>query len=247
MSQKVKTRKTYQADEKHALDPLRDFEGGPVELFLARSSRYIRDHIKETILVIAGIALILGSMVGYSVWQAHVKEKSLAAFEKLMENPIMIPGAASSEGAIAKLDSYVDDFSNNDAKNRTDLKKIEYYLKDKDYANAAETSESIAKRVSDKYLKAYFHLKAASYNEMALNYEMAQEQYQSSIELVQESNLMKAVALFGKGRVLIEQGKYDEGRKSIREMMDIKGVEGIEEFKISATAFLLDNQNAGSK
>lgn len=244
MTQKVKTRKDYSkatAGSGDALDPLRDFEGGPVEKALFQLGTFIRDRLKETIMIIAGSVLIVSGIIGYYVWVDYRDTRALEAFENMMDNPVMNPAVGSSEKALEKLQSYMEEYSSEKALNRAALEKIQIYDREMMYEKAGETSAIVGRRVGDNYLKAYFFLQAAIYYEMAGNFTESLEFYQQAQARVKDSNLLKAMVLYGEGRSLIQLEKKEEGRKKIRQMMELEGVEGLEEFRISATAYLLSN------
>lgn len=241
MGKKLKTRKEYSRDEVQydALDPLRDFEGGPVEYWLARASRYIQHHIKEVLIGVAAIFLLGGGIIGYSIWQKRQQEASLKAYEKMMDNPIMIPGAGSTEAAVRKLDEYAQKYSGRGAENRAALKKIEFFVKDRNFSSAGEASGQIAKDVSDPYLKSYFLIRAGSYMEMAGKYQDSAAFYEDAVKNVNDANLLKVVGLYGQARSLIAQNKIAEGKSVLKSMMELKDVPGIDDFRLSASAYLL--------
>lgn len=244
MAKKLKTRKARSGEtivpiENTALDPFRDFEGSRTEMMLAKAAYYMRLHVKETLMAAAGAALVIIGIGGFFLWRDYREEQSLLAFEELKKSPIMIPGAGDEKVAIEKLNDYIARYGDDGARIRSNLYKIDFFLHDKDYVKAAEMSVEISDLLNDNYLRSYFLLQAAVYMESAKKYGEAIQYYDSVLNYVKEENLMRALAIYGKGRNQVLSGNMDSGKESILEMMKMEDAAAIDQLKISAASFLI--------
>jgi len=219
-------------------DPLRDYEGGQVELFLLKSARFLRNHIKEILLLCLGLIVAGAGTIVYFMYLESQEEKALLAWEELQKNPAMRAG--SGDTVIQKLKEYEQNFSLDSARNRSSLKRLAIFEKDKKHKEAAALARTFVAEVDEPLLKSYFHLRSAINYEETSDFSEAVLQYKAAAELITEDNYIKAFALFGHGRCLIASGKKDEGREVIKKLLDMKEA-SVRDIRVSAASFLLQN------
>lgn len=232
-----RVRKDIESKPETIYDPLRDFEGSGAELWIARFAYNIRNNLLKVLLILATAALALGGAIGFTVWSDYRYEKSLEDFETLMQNPLMIPGAGDVKVASEKLDEYMASHGDNVSELRAELKKIELYRFSSKSEEAAASAEKIASLLHDPDLKAYFTVMAATYLETAGKDPESLKAFEKAAGLLNESSYLKALSLYGVGRLKIRTGDIEEGRKSIRKLIEMEG-ENLEQLKLEAAAFL---------
>ncbi len=226
-----------------ATDPFRDFEGSSAELYIAKFFYILRSNLKITLLVIGAAVLIITGTAIWNVMESEKSEKAAAEFELLLSKNVINPETAEKEGAFRQLDAYLEKFSDRDSVNRVLLKKLEFHKAEKNYKDAAAVSSELSESVKPAYLKNYFRLMNAVYLEMSGNNEEALRSYESVLIKINEDSFMKGMALFGKGRTLIQTGKEADGKAAIRLVLEMKeadqGTEGLEDLKKAAAVFLI--------
>ena len=226
-------------------DPLRDIQGGRVEIFITRFGHYLRNNRTTVLLYLFLIVCIIGSSIFFKVYSNQKEEKSLIAYEALLENPLMSQPGGDIEAAIQKLEKYEKNFSSSNSSVRADIKKADLYLSAGKKKEAADSYLRLAEIVNDENLEIYFYLKAATFLEDTEQYEKALKTYISIEERFgKESgeNYLRALAMFGRGRTLILLGKESEGKEALKKMMAMKEVEDIDELRILAASFLLQRK-----
>lgn len=221
-------------------DPLEDFEGNRFEYYLLQFVTFLRDHLKETAVVLGSLLLLVIAAGVYLNRQSNISEQGLLEYERLSKEPIMHPGSGAEARAILKLDRFETQFDTRDNHFRAMLKKMELFAGMGREKEAGELAAKMAQELDYPEQRAYFSLRAAIYYENAAEYSLAGNSYRQAVDLIKDTNQIKAVALFGEGRSLIRAGNRADGRRRIREMMEIKEeVNGIEELRIQAAAYLL--------
>lgn len=246
MARRKKTQeKAGEIREQFVHDPLRDFEGSPAELFVARVATAIRERIRE-ILIGAGIVVfVLIAYIFYAVWSDDREEKALIAFETLLEEPVMTPGAGAEDIAVEKIDAYLKEHSSNRAEHRADLYKMMLLAAKNKHAEAGEAANRLGENVDSAELRAYFYLRAGFYFELAEKYAPAQAAFGRAGQFIREDNVLRAAAWFGEGRTLIRMGQTDEGRKAIERLFESDSAE-IGEIRTAALAYLLTQDAAAA-
>ncbi len=252
ISRQSRNRKSREAESiVQVVNPLRDMQGHPVELWIANTAYRIRSNMKLFLSTLFLIVFAMGGVVALLTYRSIQSRKSVEAFETLMKNPVMSAGKIGSERAVQKLDEYMATYGDVQSTNRANLKKIELLLAEKKYGDAGAAAGLIATGVNDNYLKAYFSLRAAGYYEMDKNFAKALVYYEQADGIVKEENMIKALSLFGRGRALFAMGKKEEGRSIISKFMEMKDLSGGEELKLQAAAYLIrashENPNAQTK
>jgi len=198
--------------------------------------------MKQTMILGGAVLVILAGLIIYRVRAEQRAKESVVAFEKLMKQPIMKPGSGGEKRAQIKLDKYIEDFSDKKSRYRAYIKKIELYTSAGMNKEAADLALKTATELDYSEQRAYFYLKAAVLYENMKAYPQAQIAYNKVVKLLQEKNYPKAFAIFGEGRCLVKLGKKKEGRKLIRDMMELKDVPQLDELRIAAAAFLLTSK-----
>ncbi|MDH5656125.1 MAG: tetratricopeptide repeat protein [Spirochaetia bacterium] len=245
MSGPIKSRRKYEDKPIIDYDPLRDIEGGKVEIFLTRLGFYIRNNFKLILMYGALVLLTGGVYIFYGIYTDQKEEQSVEAYEELMENPIMNISGAEIEAAITRLEKYETNFSSRKSQLRSNLKKAELFQNAGKKQDAAETYLRIAEDLEDRNLETYFYIKAALLLEDTEQYERAYESFVSAEKKMgpeNRENYAMALVLFGKGRNLVLLGRENEGKEVLKEMMAIKEVSGIEDLRILAASFLLQQK-----
>ncbi len=239
MARRKKTQeKAGEIRESFEHDPLRDFEGSPAELFVARTAAAIRERIKEIAIAVGVVGVLVIGYIFYAVWAENREEQALIAFEALLEEPVMTPGAGAEDIAVEKIDEYLQSHSSERAEHRADLYKMMLLAAKKKYAEAGEAANRLGDDVETAELRAYFYLRAGYYFELAEKYAPAQAAFGRAGQYIREDNIMRASAWFGEGRALLEMGQIDEGQKAIERIFESDSAQ-IGEIRTAALAYML--------
>ncbi|MEQ9366669.1 MAG: hypothetical protein RIF32_20690 [Leptospirales bacterium] len=239
MARRKKTQeKAGEIREQFVHDPLRDFEGSPAELFVARIATALRENIREILIGAGVVGVVLIGYIFYAVWSENREEKALIAFETLLEEPVMTPGAGAEDIAVEKIDEYLKSHSSGRAEHRADLYKMMLLAAKEKYAEAGEAANRLGEDVESAELRAYFYLRAGFYFELAEKYAPAQAAFGRAAQFIREDNVMRASAWFGEGRALLQMGQADEGRKAIERIFESESAQ-VAEVRTAALAYLL--------
>ena len=240
MARRKKTvEKAGEIREQFVHDPLRDFEGSPAELFVARTALWLRENVREILIGGGVIVAVLIAYVFYSVYAQNRDERSLVAFETLLEEPVMTPGAGAEEIAVEKIDEYLKSHSSSAAQHRADVYKLRLLSsKPERSADAAEAAQRLGDDVDTPELQAYFYLRAGFLFERAERFAPAQVAFGRAGELIREDNPLRAAAWFGEGRALIQMGQGEEGRKAIERIFESDSA-ALTDARSAALAYLL--------
>lgn len=220
-------------------DPFRDFEGSTLELYVAKFFHFIRSNWKEFTMVASLVVVLLVCFVAYSVWADVQEEQGVVAFEKLVKEPIFRPGSGAEDAALRKLEQYSSEHATNSAHFRSSLYRLKLLLAQEKSEDALDVAKSLAGEMDTPELGAYFHLQTGILLENAGSYAEAAEAYGKVRESIFNDNVVKALALFGEGRCLLEMGRDRDGKDAIRRMMDMSAVNDIDNLRITAAAYLL--------
>ncbi|MCR9141740.1 MAG: tetratricopeptide repeat protein [bacterium] len=243
MARRKKTQeKAGEIREQFEHDPLRDFEGTPTELFVARMATAFRENLREILIGVAVVGVLLIGYIFYAVWADNREEQALIAFETLLEEPVMTPGAGAEDIAVEKIDEYLKSHSSGRAEHRADLYKMMLLAAKKKFAEAGEAAARLGEDVDSAELRAFFFLRAGYYFEMAEKYAPAQAAFGRAGQFVREDNVLRAAAWFGEGRALLQMGQQDEGRKAIERIFESNSAQ-IGEVRTAALAYLLARGN----
>ncbi len=233
--------------EAAALDPLRDFDGSKGEYYVARFFQFLRDNLRNTLIIIGLTVVVVFGGASFWAWSNEKAREGLVEYENMVKEPIFktgpTAGKAAMERAIVKLNKYQEKYGDSGAQNRADLKKIELHSALGQKKKAAELALRIASGLNYPDQRAYFFLRAGILYEDSGEFTRAQEAYGRASALITADNYSKAVAMFGNGRCLIKMGKTSEGRKVLSKMMAMKGnIYRLNELRAAATAFLLSQK-----
>ncbi len=218
--------------------PATEHPGGPIEYYLIEFFSFVRDNLKETVLVVVALLLlIIGGAVYYSFNQ-QARQDALADFEKLLNNPVMALGSRTDRKAIEKLEEYLKTHSDTASRRRAEIHLLDYYADAKDFIKAAELAVRLAQDLDLPEQRAYFHLRAGIYYENAARYSLAQESYARVSSFLREESYPRAVAVFGEARCLIRIGRRADGLTKMKELLAMDKVENIDRLRAQAAAFL---------
>jgi len=243
LATKSRSRKKYTESPQVDYDPLRDFEGSPIEQSIARLAFRVRSNIRSVLLVVAVLITVATASILYRVWRSGMDENARLAFHELLKNPVFSgENLTDPSAAIARLENYEKQYDYSAARLRSAVKKLELYEKTKKFAEAAGTALFLSENVGNEDLKLYYEFRAASHFETLEQFQKALDLYARVVTGVPEDGMMKAAALFGKGRCLIRLQKRGDGEAAIRQMMDLKDVAGIEQLQILAASYLISQE-----
>ena len=220
------------------VNPVAEFEGGRIEYYLTEIFAFLRNNLKETVLVAAAIVLAL---VGASVYWNHLEkqsEQSLLDFEKLLQSPAMTLGSGNDRKAGERLEEYAKTHPGTAARRRSEIIRLDYLAETREFVKAAEVALRLAADLDYPEQRAYFHLRAAIYYENAGKYSLALESYSRVSTFLREETYPRAVAVFGEARCLLSMGRRPDGLTKMRELLGMEKVERIERLRAQAAAFL---------
>lgn len=247
MARRKKTsEKAGEIREQYVHDPLRDFEGSPAELFVARVAASMREHVREILIGVGVLVLGLIVFIFYSIWSDSREERGLIAFETLLEEPVMTPGAGAEEIAVEKIDAYLKEHSSGRSEHRAALYKMMLLAAKKKYGEAADAANQLGDDVDSAELRAYFYLRAGFYFELAEKYAPAQVAFGRAGEFIREDNALRASAWFGEGRALMQMGRADEARKALDRIFESESAQ-IGEIRTAALAYLLARNDSSQE
>lgn len=229
--------------EPEAVNPLRGFEGNRFEKAVASFFYWLRSNSRTVLIVIAGLVIAGLGTLGFFIYRDQVERKSLHEFEALLKNPVMAPnsGADAEKIALEKLSKYEQQFTNDHAKIRSSLRRIDILVRAGEKEKAAEALMDVAMIVDSPELQALFAYRAGTYFEEKEKYARAESAYSMAASKIQDENAVLALTLFGQGRSLILLGKDREGKEVLKRMMEIKEAENVADLRIAATAFLIQH------
>lgn len=232
-----------------ALDPLRDFEGNAAEKAVARAAYYIRSNLKQFAIGAGLFVAVLATAIGVRVYQDLQEEKSVAAFEALLKNPVLDPENLAGSVAIQRIDEYMQQNGGN-AEQRGLLLKLGVHAREKQYKEAADAAMRLAPDLETPELRAYLYLQAGAYFEEAAQMENAQLAYARATEDFREDNVLRAMARFGQARALQSLGKRDEAQKALQALFEMKPaatIVGEYDIRAAAVAFAISQQRAAAQ
>lgn len=225
------------------LDPLRDFEGSPAELFVARVAYWIRSHLKEVGIGLGVVVLAVGAWIGYTLYQEQRREQARIAFEELLEDPVMQPGSGAGEIAVEKLEAFKEEWGGSNIAKRVAVYEMRFLAEEEDFAAAAEQAMFLGGEASAPEIAAFFFVHAGYYFERAGQPAPQETAFGRAVEELRQDNLLKAEALFGQGRALITMGKREQGVAALRSMMEFDDVSvGGSDLRLRALAYLLQTR-----
>ncbi len=222
-----------------SLYPWRDFTGSKVELFLTKLFYYIRLHIRQFALGFLAIIFIFFLFVGYVSWDEHQNNKSIVALQKLLKEPTMNLESGAFDIAVEKIDEYSQQYQHGKSPLRAMLFKKRYLEKGDKFEEAAKLCVEIAKKAETPELKMYFYLRSALHEENLSNYNNAEQSYRMAAEITSKKNKIKALALFGQGRMLTKLGKKTEARKVFQKILSFDK-EKVRVFLAPSSVYLLE-------
>jgi len=247
MSQRrILRKKTVEKSKKiseEIYDPFANFEGNKYELFVAKTFYYIRSNLKTFLTIFSIIVLVIISLLFYHIYTENLEKKALLKFEELEKNPILKPGNADLNAAIAKLDEYAKEYNLSSAKKRAIIKKIELYEFNKDYENVAIQYEELAKLVKYPELKIAFLYRSAIYFENAKKYSRALSNLEEISKYNISDSLILSNILYAQVRNLYSLGKKEDAKRLAEKSLEIDSNNNpeIKNIQLRILAFLLIN------
>ena len=242
MARRKKTREAAAEIRESALaDPLRDFEGSPMELMVAKTALWLRDNIQP---ILIGLAVVVVAATGYIIYSLYAEEReqaSLKAFEELLNEPVMTPGSGAEAIALEKLDEYMANYSHATASRRARVKSLALLEAEEKWKEAAETAMSLGDELSAPELRSYFYTRAGFSFEQAGSSAFAANAFSRAVQNMREENFLQATARFGEGRALSELGKTEEAQQVFDAILD-NDSQGYAEVRLAATAYLLSRR-----
>jgi len=225
---------------RNPLDPRAEYDGSPVEYYLHGFFSFVRNNFKEVLLFVLAVSIIIIGLAFLNYRTQRKELKSLIAYERLMQEPLMKENTGAELKAAEKLEKYAKRWSVSEkAQLRSELARISYLSIAGKYDQAALLSRKVAGRLKYPEVRAFFHMKAAIFFENSSRYKDALGEYRFAGKLIQADNFFKAYAVFGEGRCLYLIGKKTEGEKLIKSVISMKNKDGIDSLRGKAIAFLL--------
>ena len=220
-------------------DPLRDFEGGPVEMALHRIFFFIRKNLTA---VLAGVGLgvvVLIGAVSYRFYEEKQDTAAREAFDELAGDPRLGADITSTEPGTRLLEEYRQKHTIESAVRRSYLAEIGLYRQAGEHSKEGDAAAKLASEMSMPELKMFFHYQAGVAYEEAESYDKAAEQYANALKQVTSDPYSQALALFGQGRALQKMGKTEEAEKVFNDLWGIEQTEDIQDIRAAAAAFRL--------
>lgn len=236
-------RKLRDTPEIEALDPLRDFHGNRFERAVAAFFYALRRNARMVLM--AGGGLLAAGLIGlgWFIYRENREQKSLAAFEELLKNPVMAPGSGAEKVAIQKLEKYEEEFNNTHARMRSGIRRAELLIKTGEKEKAADLLLELSSLAETPEIGAYFAYRAGIIFENEKKYGKSEMAYSSAASRLTEEDPALALAMFGQGRSLFLMGKPGDGRTVFKKLMEMKDLQGSEQIKLAIASFLI--QQAG--
>ena len=229
------------------IDAVAEYEGGRIEYYLTEFFAFLRNNLKETVLVVAALVL---SIIGASVYWNYLEQEraqALLDFETLIASPAMTLGSGNDKKAVERLEAYGRTHKGTAARRRSEIILLDYLSETKDFTKAAELALRLAGDLDYPEQRAYFHLRAGIYYENAAKYSLALESYSRVSSFLREESYPRAVAVFGEARCLMRIGRKGDGLTKMRELLSMNKVDRIEKLRAQAAAFLGTLRDPGSK
>lgn len=220
-------------------DPFRDFEGGPVELFLHKTFYYVRTNIR---IVLGVVGLAVAGLIGaisYNIYSENRETAAREAFEELVGDPRLGEDVESTAPGARLLQTYREEHPIESARRRSFVYEMDLYRTAGEYEKAADVAGQLVDELEMPELRAYYAYRAAVNYEKSQKFEKAAEFYTRMLEFVGEEPYMKALALFGQGRSYNQLGKTEEARQAFGELWAIEQQDDIQGIRAAAAAYLL--------
>ncbi|MBI38690.1 MAG: hypothetical protein CMF59_03765 [Leptospiraceae bacterium] len=223
----------------NAYDPFRDFEGGPVELFLHKVFYHVRTNFK---LVMSGVVLavlVLIGAVSYRFYQESQERKAREAFDELVGDPRLGESVESTAPGARLLEEYRQNHSTEGAQRRALIYELDLYRQADEYDKAGDVAKKLAELLEMPELRAFYYYQSAVYYEKAESYDKSAEGFQQMLTYAGDDPFMKALGLFGRGRALTFKGDAEQAEQAFGELWAIEEQDQIQDIRAAAAAFLI--------
>lgn len=220
-------------------DPFRDFEGGPVELFLHKVFYHVRTNLKLVLGVLGLSVILLISAISYRFYQENQERQAREAFDELVGDPRLGENIESTAPGARLLDEYRQKHTTESARRRALIYELDLYRQADEYDKAGDTAALLAEEMEMPELKAFYSYQSAVYYEKAESFEKSASQFDQMLTYGGDDPFMKALALFGKGRVLTQQGNTEQADQAFGDLWAIEQQDQIQDIRAAAAAFLI--------
>lgn len=223
MSRRRKTRiKAKQYKEHREENPFEDFQGSIAELYLMQILHFIKSNLKNVLITAAALVVAGSIVVIILVYLENEEQKSVAAFEDILEAQTSSTSLASSVLALEDIEKYEKEHSSNHSKKRAALARLKYLVEDKKYEEAAQNCEFLAKNMKSDEMAAWFNIRAGFLYEKAGKYSRALTSYQNISQNKSPIEIINAHARYGELRMLIKSDQLNDAKKVLKQMMNIE-------------------------
>ncbi|MCB1138680.1 MAG: tetratricopeptide repeat protein [Leptospiraceae bacterium] len=220
-------------------DPFRDFEGGPVELFLHKTFYFIRTNFKIVLgAVILAVVALIGA-ISYNIYQQNQEEEALKDFQALADDPRLGEGIETAEPAARILQEYRQKHPIESARRRSLIFEMDLRAQTQEFEQAGDVAAQLADDLEMPELRAYYSYRSAVFYERAEVYEKSANQFGKMAEFSGDDAYMQAVALFGRGRAFHAMGRTDDAKQAFGDLWAIEKQDEIQDIRAAAAAFLL--------
>lgn len=220
-------------------DPFRDFEGGPVELFLHKVFYHVRTNLKLVLGTVIVAVLVLIGAITFRFYQENREMQAREAFAELAGDPRLGEDIESTGPGARLLQEYRENHTTEGAQRRSLIYEMDLYRQAKEFDKAAAVAEKLVALLDMPELQAYYSYQAAVYYEKSESYDKAATQFDKMLALVGDDPFMKALALFGKGRTLTLQGQKEQADQAFADLWAIEQQDDIQDIRAAAAAFLI--------
>ncbi|HBS05377.1 MAG TPA: hypothetical protein DEA96_10450 [Leptospiraceae bacterium] len=231
--------KAPQQSTSNAYDPFRDFDGGPVELFLHKVFYHVRTNLK---LVLAAVSLAVIALIGavsYRFYTESQERKAREAFDELVGDPRLGENVESTAPGARLLQEYRKNHTTEGAQRRALIYELDLFRQAGEYEKAGDVANELAESLEMPELRAFYYYQSAVYYEKAESYEKSAAGFEQMLTYAGDDPFMKALGLFGKGRALTLKGDQQQADQAFGDLWAIEQQDQIQDIRAAAAAFLI--------
>lgn len=242
MSRRKKTREQARTlQERHISDPLHDDpDASLAERWLLQFFAWVRANLKKILIGSGIVAVLAGLAVVFLVYRDYQDQQSMVAFNTIVKERLSKSALSAAQVDLAEIEKYAAKFTDSRSQLRAALARSRFLIENEEYAKAAGNYAFLASEIEHADLKAFFAIQAAFLFEEAGNQKEALENYRLAGTHSGTNESLTAHARYGEARMLAAKGNWQDARKAINELLNIKSErQDLNEIRRQALAFIL--------
>lgn len=219
-------------------DPLREYEKGTAEYYVASLFFTIRAHYRLVLGSLLGVVLVGLALAIFVTVRENTARAGQVAFEKLLKEPVM-QAEGAEKTALTRLEEFLARHSDHASRERTRVYRIHYLRKSGELYRAAEESIHLAREFQNAPLGIYFAALAGYLYEQDGKWPESQEAFNLALSSMPEDTEVKGQVLLGLGRGLLHMGRKNDATSAFEKVLALPESMAPDDVRLLAVAYLL--------